>query len=113
MPVCIRCQGNVSLLSLIGFNKQTGRCSKCQKEVGQALTRFRNAFLNATYMRLITEEDWLALERGAHYDRLDMREALSFVLADSLHFLERALTFFFADNQLSEDEETYFRTFLQ
>lgn len=112
MPVCSRCNNDVGLLGRLSFNSQTGRCANCEKQVRRALDDFRRSFLNASGSRLVSEDDWQGLIRQAQVDGLNMNEALAYILGDSLHFLERALTFFYADENLAPDEEQYLRTMI-
>jgi 5-methylcytosine-specific restriction endonuclease McrA len=112
MPICIRCQSDVGLLGRLSFNSQKGRCGKCEKETQQGLLRFRQAFLNASTSRLISEEDIASILRQSQYDNLDHDEALAYILGDALHFLERALTFFYSDRIIQLDEENYIRAII-
>jgi uncharacterized protein (UPF0248 family) len=112
MPVCIRCHKDTGFLGLLSFNKQTQRCGKCEQETQQALARFRESFLTYSTNTLISEEAWQYLVRLAQHSQLDLREALAYVRGDALHFLERCLTFFFADSIISPEEEQYVRTLL-
>lgn len=113
MPVCSRCNQDSGFLGLLSFNKQKGRCGKCEKEVGQTLAHFRQDFLNASSSKLLTEEDWQRLSNNVTHNHIAINEALEFIRGDALHFLERALTFFNADGVITNDEERYIRTLLR
>lgn len=124
MPTCIRCNKSVGLLGRLNFNSATQRCGECEQEIrkqeraaeqakSEALIRFRQYFITVTTGRLISEEDWQALSAGAARDGFDLKHALGYILGDSLHFLERTLTFFYADGEISEEEDQYIRTMVQ
>jgi 5-methylcytosine-specific restriction endonuclease McrA len=112
MTICIRCNNDVGLLGRLSFNTKTGRCGKCEKETQIGLQRFRQSFLNASHSKLISEDDWQRLRRQADMDGLNLGEALQYILGDSLHFLERALTFFYSDQEIQPDEEQYIHTLI-
>jgi hypothetical protein len=124
MPTCIRCNKNISLLGRLSFDATNRQCGDCVQELrthalvaekarGEALSRFRQFFLSITSSRLISEEDWQSLTGGAANDRLDLKDALAYVLGDALHFLEKTLTFFYADGEISEEDDNYLRTMIQ
>jgi uncharacterized protein (UPF0248 family) len=113
MTICGRCNKDSGLLGLLNFNKQTNRCGKCEREVQQGLASFRQNFLNVCSSRLLSQSDWEYLSRSALYNNLDLAEALVFIRGDALHFLERALTFFYADSIIQPDEEEYIRALLK
>lgn len=102
--VCVRCEREIGLMGSIRYNKQTGRCGKCEGEIQKALQRFRQAFLKYCSDGILSAEEWNNLQRGAMHDRLNLNEALRFVRADALHLLERTLTFAFADGSLTDQE---------
>jgi hypothetical protein len=121
MPTCIRCNKNVGLLGRLTYNTSTRQCGDCERVLreqaraaeqsrAEALHRFRQYFLSITSSRLISEEDWQGLTGGAAHGGLDLGDALAHVLGDALHFLEKSLTFFYADGEISEDEDRYIRT---
>lgn len=105
MPVCKRCNSDVGLLGRLNFNSQKGRCGKCDKEVNQALSHYRGAFLQAAADGVLTGQEWNALN-GILYDyRLDVHEALEFIRGDAIHFIERVLAFIYADGIIEPHEE--------
>jgi len=93
------------MLNALSFNKQTSRCGKCEEQVRQALTRFRQAFLGFCNDGILTSEEWSQLVSGAAYEGLDLNEAMAFIRGDATHFLERTLTFASADGEINENEE--------
>ncbi len=107
MPVCARCNKEVGLLGLLNFNKQTGRCGKCQGEVAKALNHFRQTFIAFCQDAMLSPREWTELQNLAYQSALDWQEALAFVRADALNYLERVLTFAAADNVITDEEETY------
>ncbi|HEX8458856.1 MAG TPA: HNH endonuclease [Pyrinomonadaceae bacterium] len=113
MPACLRCHQAPGFLGSISFNKQTGRCGKCEKEVRQALVEFRKHFFDIASDSIITDAEFSGLQRAAGHLNLDVNEAFTYIRGDVLHFIERSLTFFFADRAIDDDEEQYIKTILQ
>lgn len=105
MPVCVRCNSEVGLFGRLGFNSQRSRCAKCDKEVHQALSYYRGVFLRAAEDGVLTGEEWNALNAIIQTYRLDVNEALEFVRGDALHFIERVLSFAYADGIIEPHEE--------
>ena len=103
---CRRCGKELSLLSHlgIGYNKQTGRCRKCESENANALKRFRNGFLHYCKDGVLTDAEWDSLRRGAQKEGIAWAEALAFVRGDALHFLEQTLANAASDGLISEAE---------
>jgi len=103
---CRRCGKELSLLSHlgIGYNKQTGRCRKCESEVANALKRFRNGFLQYCKDGVLTDAEWDSLRRGAQKEGIVWAEALAFVRGDALYFLEQTLANAASDGLISEAE---------
>lgn len=93
MPICMYCRTEVGFIGSLTFNKQTGRCSKFDAGIKQALMRFRMAFLNFCTNGVLTNENWSRLQAGAKNDRLNINEALVFVRGDVLNILDRILIF--------------------
>jgi hypothetical protein len=112
MPICARCHHDSGLLGMLSFNKQTGRCGKCEQEVKQILVNFRSSFLNAFNSGVINEAQWQGLINYVTAYRIHPSEALTFIRGDSLHCLERSLTFFYADGQIDSEEDNYVRTLI-
>jgi 5-methylcytosine-specific restriction endonuclease McrA len=112
MPTCVRCNQAPGFLGALSFNKQTGRCGKCEKDVQHALAQFRQQFFDISADSIIEDEEWSALERRANFLNINLEEALLFIRGDALHFIERVLTFFFADGAIDGEEEQYVRTIL-
>src|SRR5712691_1087009 len=108
MPICVQCRTEVGFLGSLSFNKQTGRCSKCDGETKQALMRFRTAFLNFCSDGTLTAEKWAGLSAGAAHDRLNINEAQVFIRGDVLNLLDRLLTFATANGYITEAEEHNF-----
>ena len=79
MPTCVQCRTEVGFIGSLGFNRQTGRCSKCEGETRQALSRFRAAFFSFCHDGILTKEKWSSLLAGAANDRLNINEALAFI----------------------------------
>src|SRR5260370_40797967 len=65
MPTCVQCRTEVGFIGSLGFSRQTGRCSKCEGETRQALSRFRAAFLSFCRDGILTKEKWSTLLAGA------------------------------------------------
>lgn len=107
--MCVRCGKQIGLLGALRYNKQTGRCGKCEGETQKALLRFRQAFLDFSRDDILSPDEWERLQQTTARERLDMTEALTFVRGDTLHLLERTLTFAFADGILSEKDEQNIR----
>lgn len=105
MPICTRCNSDVGLLGRLSFNTQKGRCGKCEKEVHQALSHFRGAFLRAAEDGVLNGQEWNALNGIVFDHHLDINEALEFIRGDALHFLERVLSFAYADGIIEPHEE--------
>ncbi|NJK82259.1 MAG: HNH endonuclease [Chloroflexaceae bacterium] len=100
--VCVRCSKEIGLLERFNFNKEMGRCGKCEREVAKSLQQFRHAFLKYASDSILSPEEWSNLEHGCQLDRVPLPEALSFVRSDALAFLDRTLLLSFADGgQLS------------
>src|SRR6266700_5547883 len=108
MPTCVQCRTEVGFIGSLGFNRQTGRCSKCEGETRQALSRFRAAFLSFCRDGILTKEKWSSLLAGAANDRLNINEAVSFIRGDVLNLLDRLLTFATANGFITEAEEGNF-----
>src|SRR5438874_13369244 len=87
MPTCVRCGKEVGLLGSFAFNNRTSRCGKCEREMLQALTRFRQAFLNYCQDGILTPQEWEWLRTGSAQEGLNITEALAFVRGDALNFL--------------------------
>lgn len=92
MRVCSRCWNEVNgVVETIKFNHLTGRCSKCEGEVRQALNRFQTAFRGYCANGRLSEQEFAWLEHSAALDKIDFLEALAYIRADSLRFLDQAL----------------------
>ncbi|GIK65939.1 MAG: hypothetical protein BroJett018_37330 [Chloroflexota bacterium] len=110
MPTCIRCKKEVGLLSgSLGFNKNTNRCSNCEKEVASGLNGFRQAFLKYCADGLLSNEEIAGLKNGVAQLNLDWSEALQFVRGDAMYFLERTLAFIAADGIINDEEDANFK----
>lgn len=108
MPSCVRCSKEIQgLFGTLQFNKQTGRCSKCESEVKQALERFRQAFLYCCQDGDLSPLEWNQLLERASFDRLNIHEALAYIRTDALNLLERMLSFAFSDGYITDDEERH------
>src|SRR2546421_12719704 len=105
MPKCVQCGTETGFIGSLTFNKQTGRCGRCESEVKQSLMRFRDAFLNFCSDGMLTEEKWSRLLVGAANDRLDIDEARRFVRTDALNLLNRILIFATANGFIRDEEE--------
>ena len=100
MATCRRCGIEVSgINSLISFNKASGRCKSCDAAVRQKLISFRETFLHLTHDGIFTPEKWnnlygqyLSGSAGGVTDGLNKGEALEYICADVLHFLDRMLS---------------------
>ena len=108
MPVCVRCNSEVGLLGRLGFNSRRSRCAKCDKEVHQALAHYRGMFLHAAEDGVLTGQEWSALNAIVYDYHLDIHEALEFIRGDALHFIERVLSFAYADGIIEPHEEKNF-----
>jgi hypothetical protein len=93
-PICTRCNKESGLLGALSFNKQMGRCGKCEQELKQVLVNFRGTFLNAFSSGLINDAQWEGLINYVAAYRINASEALTFIRGDGLHFIERSLTYF-------------------
>lgn len=109
MTTCVKCHQDVSILGMLSFNRQTGRCGKCDGEARQALMRFRAAFLNFCSDGKLTPEKWRGLLAGATRDQLNIQEAQAFIREDALNLLNRILTFADSDGYLKEEDERNIR----
>jgi hypothetical protein len=105
MPVCSRCNTEVGLLGRLNFNGQKSRCGKCEKEVNQALSHYRAAFLQTSNDGVLTGQEWGTLGGIIRDYRLPVNEALEFIRGDALHFIERVMTFSYADGIVEPYEE--------
>src|SRR5690349_17039589 len=109
MPVCVRCRKETGVLGgLLGFNKQTGRCSSCESQVKQSLNHFRHAFIHFSQDDVLSPQEWQQLQSLTLQGGVDWNEALQYVRGDALHFLERVLAFAAADGVITDEEERYF-----
>jgi len=108
MPKCVKCGTETGFIGSLTFNKQTGRCGKCESEVMQSLMRFRTAFLNFYSDGIFTDEKWSRLLAGAANDRLNIDEARMFVRTDALNLLNRILIFATANGFIRDEEERTF-----
>ncbi len=105
---CIRCGKDIGFFGRFSFNKQTGRCNKCEGEVQKALYQFRQQFLKFCEDGVLTDQEWENLQETIRHHRIDREDALAYVRGDALHFLERTLTLAFADGALTDEEERDF-----
>lgn len=105
MPVCVRCNSEVGLLGRLSFNSQKSRCGKCEKEVHQALSHYRGTFLRAAEDGVLTGQEWNTLNGILYEYHLDVHEALEFIRGDALHFVEKVLSFAYADGIIEPHEE--------
>lgn len=110
MATCCRCRKDSGLFG--SFNKQTGRCGKCENEVNQALSRFRMTFLNYCSDGVLTQSEWDALMFGIQQDGITKQEAMAFVRGDAVNFVERQLLFASADGFVSNEEEQAIHQFI-
>ena len=108
MPTCVRCNTGVGFLGTLSFNRTTNRCGKCEGEIRQKLTRFRQAFLAYCQDGILSPQEWEALRTGATQEGLSITEALEFIRGDALHLLDRTLAFAAADGIITEAEEADF-----
>jgi hypothetical protein len=108
MSKCNKCGTETGFIGSLSFNKQTGRCGKCESEVKQSLMRFRMAFLNFYSDGIFTDEKWSRLLAGAANDRLNIEEARMFIRADALNLLNRILIFATANGFIRDEEERTF-----
>ena len=100
---CKRCQKNISVIRALTFNRQTGRCNKCENENRQALSHFRKVFLNYCEDGILTDGEWQSLVKGASQEKLDKEETLNFIRGDALLFLDRTLTMASADGEITQE----------
>src|ERR1044071_4997274 len=108
MASCRRCTKEVGLLgSLFSFNKTTGRCNTCEKDIEQAFARFRCMFINLCRNGMLSQQEWQHLHGCTTRENIDWSEALQFIRRDALQLLERTLSFA-ADGIITEKEERYF-----
>jgi hypothetical protein len=105
MPACVRCNSEVGLLGRLSFNSRRNRCAKCDKEVNQALSYYRGTFLRAAEDGVLTGQEWSALNAIVYDYHLDIHEALEFIRGDALHFIEKVLSFAYADGIVEPHEE--------
>ncbi len=110
---CIRCQRPIGIFEGLHFNRTTGRCGACEREVKQHLNSFRQAFLNFTIDTLLSDEEMRALTNYCDTHSVPLTEALTSIRADGIALLERALSFAFADGELTEGEERNIRQMQQ
>lgn len=101
---CPRCGKKRPPLS-IGFNKTTGRCNRCEKEVAKAERRFKTLFLNACKDGLLEEHEWHQFDQFCAEANVPLAEMLQSVKAEALSFVERTLTFAKADEIITPAEE--------
>jgi hypothetical protein len=113
MPRCSRCNSDIGLLGRLSYNPKTGRCGQCDKEANASLSRFRNEFLSACHDGVLSGDEWSRLTAGTSRDLINLSEALAFVRGDALNFLERVLTFAYADGEIAEYEEKNIRYLLR
>ncbi len=104
---CQRCGKEAGLIGkLFGYNAQTKRCKACDKEYQKELNVFRQYFIQYCADGILTQDEWASLQRIATDRRLKWDEALSYVQADSVLFLERTLTFAASDGIITDEEYT-------
>ncbi|MFL5628042.1 MAG: toll/interleukin-1 receptor domain-containing protein [Ktedonobacteraceae bacterium] len=110
MAVCRRCGLEVSgISSLFTFNRQKGRCKKCEIATQQALIRFREAFLHLSSDLMVTIEKMQYLEEQATKDYIEFEEALEFIRKDALSLLDRVLDEIIAQGEFTDQAESYIR----
>jgi hypothetical protein len=97
------------VLGLLSFNSQTGRCGKCDKQVTSYYDYFRRVFIDYCRDGVLSSDEWSHLQDIARQYQLDWQEALSYVRADALNFMERQLAFAAADGMITQKEETHIR----
>ncbi|HNG94433.1 MAG TPA: TerD family protein, partial [Acidobacteriota bacterium] len=104
---CQRCGKEAGLIGkLFGYNAQTKRCKACDKEYQKELNVFRQYFIQYCADGILTQNEWANLQRIATDRRLKWDEALGYVQADSVLFLERTLTFAASDGIITDEEYT-------
>jgi 5-methylcytosine-specific restriction endonuclease McrA len=108
MPTCSYCQKEVNaIVGLFSFNKKTGRCKKCESEIGKKLSNFRQKFLEVSRSGIINQFNLNLLYQSAQQNDLIWSDALEFVRGDALHLMERALTMAAADGVITDEEINY------
>lgn len=110
MPTCNRCHSDVGLLGRLSFNSQRGRCGKCEDEVRKALAYYRAEFLRAAEDGVLTGPELNILKGIVDAYRLDTAEALEYIRGDAIHFVEKVLSFAYADGiiELHEERDIHF-----
>jgi hypothetical protein len=108
VPKCTHCQKEVNAIaSLFNFNKQTGRCKKCDTEINKKLSNFRQKFLEISSSGILNQFSLNVLYESAQQNDLIWSDALGFVRGDALNLMERALTMAAADGIITDDEIKY------
>lgn len=102
MPICTRCQNNVSWCG-----PPVGRCQPCEFSVQQILVQFRGAFLAACSDGVLTPQEWAQLVGGLYQYRIAVPEAMAYVRPDAMSFVERVLAFATLDGEIAPDREIY------
>lgn len=110
---CICCGKKPGLFGSLSFHKETGRCGNCEEKIRKALLKFQQAFILYTKDDTLSIEEWGSLQRGSAKEGLDWQEALTFVQADAIKFLERMLVSLFANGMINEEQERLFHRWLQ
>ncbi len=108
---CAQCGKAPSLLNRL--DPKTQRCRDCKASVQRGLERFRNVFVTACADGVMTREEWQGLQGVITQEGLDVMEALAFVRADAVTFIERVVVLARADGELSPQEETEFNQLRQ
>lgn len=85
-----------------------GLCRECASNRTEGLQRFRTRFLAACADGILELHEWRDLQQTILRERLEAKEALDFVRADALHFLERTLVMARADGAVNQEEEAVF-----
>ncbi len=105
---CQRCQRVIGFLDRFTYNQSTKRCGSCEKEVKSGLALFRVAFLKATSDNVLSDEEQHSLQKFCQTQRIPYAEAIASIRPDAIAMLERALTFAYANGEITEAEETNF-----
>ena len=111
--ICRRCGREFGFLNRLGHDKKDHYCRTCSSQIGQLLPFFRTKFLEVTRYGSLNSTDWMALQRLAAQERLDMQEALAFISKDAVELIHRSVAQAEANGGITDENERYIHHLLK